>query len=57
VLRLPDPVLAVPDREHTEGTWLSHGDANQSVMMMVPTVETFGGSLLGAGLGPAGSEA
>ena len=44
--RLPDPVLSVPDREHTEGTWLSHGDANQSVMMMVPTVGTFVRSLL-----------
>jgi hypothetical protein len=39
--QLPDPVLDVPDRERTEGTWLSHGDANTSVMMMVPTVGTF----------------
>lgn len=44
--RLPDPVLAVPDQERTEGTWLSHADANQSVMMMVPTVGTFVRSLL-----------
>jgi hypothetical protein len=44
--RLPDPVLAVQDQEHTQGTWLSHADANQSVMMMVPTVGTFVRSLL-----------
>lgn len=44
--RLPDPVLAAPDQERTEGTWLSHADANQSVMMMVPTVGTFVRSLL-----------
>ena len=29
------------DRELTEGTWMSHADANQSVMMMVPNVGTF----------------
>ena len=39
--RLPDPVLSTPEREETEGTWMSHSDANQSVMMMVPTVGTF----------------
>jgi hypothetical protein len=39
--RLPDPVLALPAREQTEGSWLSHADANQSVMMMVPAVGTF----------------
>ena len=44
--RLPDPVLAAPDQERTEGTWLSHADANQSVMMMVPTVGPFVRSLL-----------
>jgi len=39
--RLPDPVVSAPDRELTEGTWMSHADANQSVMMMVPNVGTF----------------
>lgn len=38
---LPDPVLALPGRERTPGTWLSHDDANTSVMMQVPGVGPF----------------
>jgi hypothetical protein len=39
--QLPDPVLALPDRERTDGTWLSHHDANSSVMMQVPDLGGF----------------
>jgi hypothetical protein len=39
--RLPDPVLALPDQERTEGTWLSDADANGSVMMQVPDLGAF----------------
>jgi hypothetical protein len=43
---LPDPVLDLPDRERTEGTWLSHEDPNTSVMMQVPQVGDFVRALL-----------
>ncbi|HEX8768135.1 MAG TPA: DUF2199 domain-containing protein [Jatrophihabitans sp.] len=39
--RLPDPVLAAPLRERTRGTWMSHDDAESSVMMQVPEVGHF----------------
>lgn len=39
--RLPDPVLATADREAAPGVWMSHGDANESVMMQVPGVGPF----------------
>jgi hypothetical protein len=40
--RLPDPVLAlVEGGELPGGTWLSHGDADGSVMMIVPEVGAF----------------
>jgi hypothetical protein len=39
--RLPDPVLALPDGERTPGIWMSHDDANTSVMMQVPEVGPF----------------
>src|SRR4051794_38594783 len=38
---LPDAVLALPDRERTEGTWMSHADASSSVMMQVPGCGAF----------------
>ncbi|GAB3261390.1 hypothetical protein GCM10027425_24780 [Alteromonas gracilis] len=46
--RLPDPVLSLPEQEHTEGTWMSDqaGGANQSVMMRVPGVGDFLRALL-----------
>ena len=39
--RLPDPVLELPEREQTPGTWMSHSDANESVMMQVPDAGAF----------------
>jgi hypothetical protein len=39
--RLPDSVLALPDRERSEGTWLSDGDANAAVMTQVPNLGAF----------------
>lgn len=58
--RLPDPVLKAPDQERTPGTWMSHGDANSSVMMQVPErgpfvrvllpVRLLGGDLMTFGL-------
>lgn len=36
--RLPDPVLATPDWEGLDGTWLSESDPNLAVMMLVPDV-------------------
>lgn len=44
--RLPDPVLALPHQEATPGTWMSHDDADSSVMMQVPDVGPFCRSLL-----------
>ena len=39
---LPDPVLALAEGGVLpEGTWLSHGDAESSVMMIVPEVGAF----------------
>ena len=43
---LPDPVLALPDREPATGTWMSHGSAQDSVMMQVPNVGAFVRALL-----------
>jgi hypothetical protein len=39
--RLPDPVLDAPEQERTPGTWMSHADANSSVMLQVPEVGPF----------------
>jgi len=39
--RLPEPVLAAPERELTEGTWMSHETPEVSVMMQVPQVGCF----------------
>src|SRR5690349_19912586 len=44
--RLPDPVLALAEREQTPGTWMSHADATSSVMMQVPGVGAFVRALL-----------
>ncbi|HVQ88768.1 MAG TPA: hypothetical protein VMT88_11380 [Actinomycetes bacterium] len=38
---VPDPVLALPDQERTDGIWLSHRDPSSSVMMMVPELGAF----------------
>ena len=43
---LPDPVLALPDRESAKGTRMSHGPAQDSVMMQVPNVGAFVRALL-----------
>jgi hypothetical protein len=44
--RLPDPVLALSEREQTPGTWMSDEDANKSVMIQVPGVGPFVRALL-----------
>lgn len=44
--RLPDPVLTLPERELTPGTWMSHGEPASSVMMKVPEAGRFVRSLL-----------
>jgi hypothetical protein len=43
---LPDPVLALPDRETTAGTWMSHASVLESVMMQVPNAGAFVRALL-----------
>lgn len=43
---LPEPVLALPNRERTDGIWMSHGDAQSSVMMQVPDCGAFVRALL-----------
>ena len=48
--RLPDPVNALPEREHTEGIWLSHDEPERAVMMQGPNVGAFVRSLLPVGL-------
>ena len=44
--RLPDPVRELPDRELTEGAWLSHDDPERSVMMQLPNAGAFVRALL-----------
>ncbi|MEV6559851.1 hypothetical protein AB0M22_29310 [Nocardia sp. NPDC051756] len=39
--QLPDPVLDLPDRELTAGTWMSGPAPNDSVMMQVPGMGAF----------------
>lgn len=43
---LPDPVLDLPDRERTDGTWMSGPSAVESVMMQIPGVGPFVRALL-----------
>jgi hypothetical protein len=43
---LPDPVLDTPEQERTPGTWMSHANAYESVMMQVPDVGAFVRALL-----------
>jgi hypothetical protein len=43
---LPDPVLSLPDRENTAGTWMTHSTPRESVMMQVPGVGAFVRALL-----------
>ena len=38
---LPEPVLRSPQRDATPGTWTTHADPNQSVMMQTPGVGAF----------------
>ncbi|WP_344158231.1 DUF2199 domain-containing protein [Kribbella yunnanensis] len=39
--RVPDAVQGVPEIELTQGAWLSHGTARESVMMQVPDLGAF----------------
>ena len=43
---LPDPVLDSPHQGRVNGAWLSHGDANSSVMMQIPDFGAFVRALL-----------
>jgi len=43
---LPDPVLALPERERTAGAWMSHASPSDSVMMQIPDVGAFVRALL-----------
>lgn len=43
---LPDPVLRMPDREATSGTWMSGPDAHRSMLMQVPDAGAFVRALL-----------
>jgi hypothetical protein len=43
---LPDPVLDLPERERTPGTWMSHTTAATSDMMQVPGLGAFVRALL-----------
>jgi hypothetical protein len=38
---LPDPVLALPEREKTEGTWMDHTNPRDADMMQVPNLGAF----------------
>jgi hypothetical protein len=44
--RLPEPVLNSPEGDQAPGAWLSHGDAESSVMMQVPPLGAFVRALL-----------
>jgi hypothetical protein len=44
--RLPQPVLDSPERDQGPGAWVSHGDAESSVMMQVPSIGAFVRALL-----------
>jgi hypothetical protein len=39
--RLPEPVVVLPEREKTQGTWMSEPDPIQAVMMQVPELGGF----------------
>ncbi|MFC7876883.1 DUF2199 domain-containing protein [Isoptericola sp. NPDC057391] len=43
---LPDPVLNLPEREETDGFWMSGPSASESVMMQVPSMGAFVRALL-----------
>ena len=45
-LRLPDPVLASPERERAPGVWMSGEDQQSSVMLQVPGIGSFVRALL-----------
>ena len=38
---LPTPVLDLPEREQTPGTWMSHATPGESVMLQVPGAGAF----------------
>ncbi|MFD6162015.1 DUF2199 domain-containing protein [Nocardia sp. NPDC060256] len=44
--RMPDPVLALPDRERTPGTWMNGSTPNESMMMQVSGLGAFVRALL-----------
>lgn len=44
--RLPDPVLRTDDQDRAPGTWMSHENANSSVMLQVPGLGAFVRALL-----------
>lgn len=44
--RLPDPVLDLPNRDDTEGTWKTDPDPNRAVMMAIPSLGGFVRALL-----------
>jgi hypothetical protein len=44
--RLPDPVQETIEQENAPGAWMSHADAQTSVMMQVPDVGPFVRSLI-----------
>ncbi len=48
--RLPEPVLTSDAQERAPGAWLSHGSADASVMMQVPSIGAFVRALLPVGL-------
>jgi hypothetical protein len=43
---LPDPVLTLPEREKTAGTWMDHTNPRDADMMQVPNVGAFVRALL-----------
>ncbi|WP_433222830.1 hypothetical protein ACQP00_24530 [Dactylosporangium sp. CS-047395] len=43
---MPDPVLDLPEQEHTPGTWMTGATARSSVLMQIPGVGAFVRALL-----------
>ncbi|MFK0005105.1 DUF2199 domain-containing protein [Paenarthrobacter sp. NPDC090522] len=52
---LPDPVLDSPEQHEAAGSWLSHGNPNESVMMQIPNIGPFIRALLPVQLAGGGS--
>lgn len=53
--QLPDPVLDSPEQHLAPGSWLSHGNPNESVMMQIPNIGPFVRALLPVQLAGGGS--